>query len=87
MGTFGNGVYQTHLTPLVTNVNTISSPSFEFHIYPNPTTNKATLEFTLNKSSVISTVIYDESGRIVRKIKKSEFKTGSNNKRSVKHCD
>jgi hypothetical protein len=78
VGTFGNGVYQTHLTPLVSGVNTISVPSVEFYIYPNPVTNKATIEFTLNKSSVISTVIYDESGRIVKKIKKSEFKTGSN---------
>ena len=78
VGTFGNGVYQTHLNSTVTDLNAISAPSFEFYIYPNPTTSKATLEFTLNKSSVIRAVIYDESGRVVKEIQKSKFKTGNN---------
>ena len=80
VGTFGNGVYQTNLTSVgdVLDVNTSNIPSFEFNIYPNPVTNKATLEFTLNKSSIAGVLIYDELGRIVKKMKKVEFKQGSN---------
>jgi hypothetical protein len=80
VGTFGNGVYQTNLTSVgdVLGINTVNTPSFEFNIYPNPVTNKATLEFTLNKSSIAGVLIYDELGRIVRKMKKIEFQQGSN---------
>jgi len=80
VGTFGNGVYQTNLTSVgdVLGVNTVNTPSFEFTIYPNPVTNKATLEVTLNKSSIVGILIYDELGRIVRKMKKIEFQQGSN---------
>jgi len=80
VGTFGNGVYQTTLTSIgdVLTSNTIKTSSFEFNIYPNPVTNKVNLDLTLNKTSVMSILIYDELGRIVKKIKKNELNAGGN---------
>jgi len=80
VATFGNGVYQTNLTSVgdILGPNTVNAPSFEFNIFPNPATNKAILEFTLNKSSIAGVLIYDELGRIVKEIKNIEFKQGGN---------
>ena len=66
VGTFGNGVYQTHLTSIgdVLDVNNITKNNFEISLLPNPVTNMLSIDLMMDHSSSAKVVIYDE---LVRK--------------------
>ena len=80
VGTFGNGVYQTNLTSIddVLAVENIKTSAFEFNIYPNPVASKINIDLLGNKKSVSTILIYDDLGRIVKRVNRNNYQMGAN---------
>jgi hypothetical protein len=72
VGTHGNGIYQTNITSVgdVLAINTAIDEKndhlTEINIYPNPTNNKVNLDFTTQKSTTATWVLYNELGKKVK---------------------
>lgn len=80
VGTFGNGVYQTHLTSIgdVLDTENIQEISFDLSIFPNPAINQLSLLIDIDKSTDARVIIYDELGRKVTEDYQKTLYQGSN---------
>ena len=81
VGTHGNGIFQTNLTSandLLTGVESLFVKNLEMNIYPNPVTHTVNIEFTLKTNSQVKLQFYDELGKLVKGIRKDNYKIGSN---------
>jgi len=81
VGTHGNGIFQTNLTSandLLSGVESLMVKNLEMNIYPNPVTNSVNVEFTLKINSQVNLQLYDELGKLVKRIKKDNYKIGKN---------
>jgi len=81
VGTHGNGIFQTNLTSvnnLLSGVESLMVKNLEMNIYPNPVINAVNVEFTLKTNSQVNLQLYDELGKLVKVIKKDNYKIGNN---------
>jgi len=81
VGTHGNGIFQTNLTSandLLSGVESLKVKNLEMNIYPNPVTHSVNVEFTLKINSQVNLHLYDELGKLVKRIKKDNYKIGKN---------
>ena len=81
VGTHGNGIFQTNLTSandLLSGVESLMVKNLEMNIYPNPVTHSVNVEFTLKTNSQVKLQLYDELGKSVKRIRKDNYKIGSN---------
>tara|TARA_B100000795_G_scaffold229428_1_gene186518 strand:+ start:6 stop:1019 length:1014 start_codon:yes stop_codon:yes gene_type:complete len=81
VGTHGNGIFQTNLTSandLLSGVNSLLVNNLDVNIYPNPVQNTVNIEFTLKTKNQVSILIYDELGKLVKRINKGQYKIGDN---------
>ncbi len=69
VATHSSGMYSTHITQVadVNSVKSIAASPFglNFSNFPNPFTNRTTIEFTLQEKAYINLKVYDERGRLV----------------------
>jgi len=81
VATHGNGIYQTNLTSIgdVLDVENIKADLFEVSLFPNPTKDKFNISFTLDRTSDVKIVVFDELGRVVKKEKVFQGYSGKNN--------
>jgi len=68
VGTHGNGIYQTNITSVgdVLAIDENQNQLVKINIYPNPTTDKVNLDFTTQKSTTATWVLYNELGKKVK---------------------
>lgn len=62
------------------NVGTEDIPEVNYSVkaYPNPVVSNLSIEFTLDKSSLVSVTLYDLQGRLVTLINKDKYEAGEN---------
>ena len=48
------------------------------NIYPNPVTDAVNVEFTLQRNRQVKLQLYDELGKLVKRVKKDNYKIGTN---------
>jgi photosystem II stability/assembly factor-like uncharacterized protein len=81
VGTHGNGIFQTNLTSandLLSGVESLLVKNLEMNIYPNPVTHAVNVEFTLKTNSQVNLQLYDELGKLVKRVKKDNYTIGNN---------
>ena len=81
VGTHGNGIFQTNLTSandLLSGVESLLVKNLEMNIYPNPVTHAVNVEFTLKINSQVNLQLYDELGKLVKRVKKDNYTIGNN---------
>ena len=81
VGTHGNGIFQTNLTSandLLSGVESLLVKNLEMNIYPNPVTHAVNVEFTLKTNSQVNLQLYDELGKLVKRVKKDNYSIGNN---------
>ena len=81
VGTHGNGIFQTNLTSandLLSGEESLLVKNLEMNIYPNPVTHAVNVEFTLKTNSQVNLQLYDELGKLVKRIKKDNYTIGNN---------
>ena len=80
IGTFGNGVYQTTINTIgdILDVSNFSNIKNDFQVYPNPVTNKFSLNVEIFEVKECSIKIYDELGRTIKSILNQKLNYGSN---------
>jgi len=81
VATHGNGIYQTNLTSIgdVLDIEDFNTNLIELNIFPNPVRDKLNISFTLNRTSDVKIVVFDELGRVVKKEKVFHGYSGINN--------
>jgi hypothetical protein len=62
----------------LTGVESLFVKNLEMNIYPNPVTHTVNVEFTLKTNSQVKLQLYDELGKLVKRIKKDNFTIGNN---------
>ena len=74
-------VYYGHINPMLVGIanETESKKSLSFINYPNPTTNKTTLRYELDRNSYVSIVVSDIYGNIVRVVADDIQEAGTHN--------
>ena len=80
VGTFGNGVYQTHLSSIgdVLAVDNVNKDNFDLTVFPNPLIDKLSLALNMDKIADAKVVIHDELGRKVGKEYNQKLHFGEN---------
>lgn len=80
VATYGGGIYTTHINSIgdVFSAENNAATSFEFNVYPNPTTDQITLSVTTDKATDIHWKLYDELGRIVKQSATKQHNFGAN---------
>jgi hypothetical protein len=63
----------------VNSVKNVAASVFKMENYPNPTSNSATLKFTLPQEMTVQIAIYDIHGRMVKAVAKGKMQAGENN--------
>lgn len=59
-------------------VKNVEAAVYKMAVYPNPTTNAATLKFTLPTQMQVKIALYDANGRVVKAIANGQFLSGEN---------
>ncbi len=81
VGTHGNGIFQTNLTSandLLSGLNSLLADNLDLNIYPNPAQNNLNIEFTLKTNIQVSIQIFDELGKLVKRVDKDKYRIGNN---------
>jgi hypothetical protein len=81
VGTHGNGIFQTNLTSandLLSGEESLLVKNLEMNIFPNPVTHAVNVEFTLKTNNQVNLQLYDELGKLVKRIKKGNYTIGNN---------
>ena len=78
IGTYGNGVYQTHLSSSVDVFDIQKSQNFDLMLFPNPVSNRLKVSLKLDENSDCKIVIYDELGRKIGKEQVKQLYYGEN---------
>ena len=55
-----------------------NKPTFTSSIYPNPVSDKSTIQFTLDKASNIEVSVYNATGSKVAEIAEAQYPAGEN---------
>jgi hypothetical protein len=81
VATHGNGIYQTNLTSIgdVLAIEDFYTNLIELNIFPNPVRDRLNISFTLDRTSDVKIVVFDELGRVVKKEKVFHGYSGNNN--------